>query len=364
MGTRPEVIKMAPIILLLKTQEWVELCIVATAQHRELLDQMLTLFNIKPDIDFNIMEPDQSLPQLTVRLLAQLDKLLEIEKPSAVIAQGDTTTTFTAAMACFYRHIPFYHVEAGLRSHDVNNPYPEEMNRILSDKLSTLLFAPTESSKNNLLSEGIAPDSVFVTGNTVIDALHYISKQKIKHQINLDPSKRLILLTAHRRESFGKPFLEICAAIRRVADKMEDIQILYPVHPNPNISKIAYQHLGKHRRILLVPPLDYGAFISVLNQAYLVLTDSGGVQEEAPALGKPVLVLRERTERLEGVEAGVAKLIGLKADAIFNEVIDLLEHQNKYDAMVKQILPYGDGTASLQIMNIINEKMNGSKINL
>ncbi|MFI4963048.1 MAG: non-hydrolyzing UDP-N-acetylglucosamine 2-epimerase, partial [Legionellales bacterium] len=334
-GTRPEVIKMAPIILALKTQPWVNLRVVATAQHRDLLDQMLKLFGIRPHIDLNIMEPNQKLPQLTAKLINKLTTLFETEKPQAIIGQGDTTSVFCAALAAFYQHIPFYHVEAGLRSRDVSNPFPEEMNRILTDRMSTLLFAPTEGSKINLLSEGIDPGSVHVTGNTVIDALLYISRLKTQPSIKLDPSKRLILLTAHRRESFGLPFLEICKAIRRLANEIEEVQILYPVHPNPQISHIAFQQLGSHKNILLTPPLDYDVFVKVLNQAYLVLTDSGGIQEEAPALGKPVLVLRDKTERPEGIEAGVAKLIGLNAERIFNNTVDLLNNKENYNKMIK-----------------------------
>ena len=356
-GTRPEVIKMAPIILLLQSQNWVDARIVATAQHRELLDQMLELFHIKQDIDLNIMEPDQTLPDLTIKLLTQLEKIFKTERPDAVIAQGDTNTTFAAALLSFYNQIPFYHVEAGLRSNDITNPFPEEMNRILTDRLSTLLFAPTEDSKKNLVAEGILAHSIFITGNTVIDAMHYISQKNMKHNLELDPSKRIILVTAHRRESFGKPFLEICYSLRQLVNKAKDIQIIFPVHPNPHVSKIAHQQLDGQERILLIPPLHYSAFISLLNQAYLILTDSGGIQEEAPALGKPVLVLRNKTERIEGVKAGVAKIVGVKSSEIVSQTLDLLEHRSKYDAMVKNKILYGDGEAASRIVDIIHREL-------
>lgn len=249
-GTRPEVIKMAPIILQLQKEPWAKVRIIATAQHREMLDQMTKLFNITPDVDLNLMQINQTLPNLTARILTKLAAVLAEEKAQAVIAQGDTTTVFATALACFYNNIPFYHVEAGLRSHDLRNPFPEEINRVLAAQLATLNFAPTETAKKNLLREGISADSIYITGNTIIDALFYIAGKDIHHDFNIDLTKRLVLVTAHRRENFGEPLREICKAIRDLADAMPDIQILYPVHPNPQVTKVVNPILSNHSRIL------------------------------------------------------------------------------------------------------------------
>lgn len=356
-GTRPEAIKMAPIIKCLKSEPWCELRVAVTAQHREMLDQMLATFQIKPDIDLDIMQPNQVLSLLTSKMLVLLDEVFKSENPDAIIAQGDTTTTLVASLAAFYLHIPFYHVEAGLRTKDMRNPFPEEMNRVLISKMSSLHFAPTQSNKKNLLQEGIDDGSIFVTGNTVIDALKYIVQLNITPNLHLDPSKRLLLVTAHRRENIGKPFKEICKALRQLVEAFDDIQIVFPVHPNPKVKQVAYDELSNYRQILLIPPLEYNQFVCLLNKAYLVLTDSGGVQEEAPALGKPVLVLRRTTERPEGIEEGVAKLVELNAKSIFEEAAKLLNSKDLYQGMVKEVLPYGDGTASIQIVNIIRAKL-------
>ncbi|WP_115711142.1 non-hydrolyzing UDP-N-acetylglucosamine 2-epimerase [Legionella sainthelensi] len=352
-GTRPEVIKMAPVVMALKEQKWASTYVLATAQHREMLDQMLALFNIKPDFDLNIMRPNQSLSNLTSKLMDELDNIFRAGAYDLVLAQGDTTSTLASALAAFYLHIPFYHVEAGLRSGNIRHPFPEEMNRLLVTQLAALHFAPTVSNKNNLMAAGISENTIYVTGNTVIDALHYISKKPIQNNLHFDKDKRLILVTSHRRENFGKPFQEICAALRKLVAEFDDIEFLFPVHPNPNVTRIAYQELGDISQIHLTPPLDYNILVHALNQSYLVLTDSGGIQEEAPALGKPVLILRETTERTEVIEAGVGKLVPLNAEDIFRHTAELLRSKEKYNNMVKTILPYGDGTAAQKIVEII-----------
>lgn len=352
-GTRPEAIKMAPVILALKNQPWAITRVLATAQHRQMLDQVLSLFGIIPDADLNLMQPNQSLSDLTSRLLVALNKILEAEQPDIVLAQGDTTTVLAAVLGCFYMRIPFCHVEAGLRTGDMTNPFPEEMNRVVASRLAFLHFAPTESSRQNLLREGISDSLIHVTGNTVIDALLEVSKKKVSVGINLDSSRRLILVTAHRRENFGPPFGEICRALRTLADKNVDIQVLYPVHPNPNIAEIAHQQLSNHPRIILCNPLDYGPFIAAMEQAYLILTDSGGVQEEAPALGKPVLVLRSETERPEAVTEGVVRLVGPYYESIVKHTQELLDDAEAYHTMAKGVSPYGDGKAAERIVRIL-----------
>jgi UDP-N-acetylglucosamine 2-epimerase (non-hydrolysing) len=279
--------------------------------------------------------------------------VLKEVKPDLVIAQGDTTTVLVTALAAFYQRIPFAHVEAGLRTGDMNYPFPEEMNRVLAGRLTDLHFAPTASSRDNLLREAIPEASIHVTGNTVIDALLEVVERDIPTGIELDPNKRMILVTAHRRENFGEPFAQVCQALRAIADANEDVQIVYPVHPNPNVHDVAHRELGDHPRILLTKPVDYGPFVSLIKRAYLLLTDSGGVQEEAPALAKPVLVLRAETERPEAVDAGVVKLIGTDRDTIINETQRLLDDPAAYAAMAKGVSPYGDGKAAARIRDII-----------
>jgi UDP-N-acetylglucosamine 2-epimerase (non-hydrolysing) len=352
-GTRPEVIKMAPVILALKKKSWANIRILVTAQHRDLLDPMMKLFDLTADIDLNIMTPNQTLPELTSRLVTELDRLYTLEKPDLVIAQGDTTTTFTAALVSFYHKIPFAHVEAGLRTHDLYYPFPEEANRLLAGHLSTLHFAPTETAKKALLKENIAESKISVTGNTVIDSLHMMIKKNPTHEITLDKNKKLILVTAHRRENFGEPFLNICHALKKIADSVDGIQIVDPVHPNPNVHDIAYRELGNHPAIILTKPLDYLPFLALMNECYCVLTDSGGIQEEAPALAKPVLVLRDETERPEAVEAGVVKLVGTNPEVIIAETKKLLTDKNYYKNMAKGVSPYGDGHAASRIVSIL-----------
>ncbi|MBS4076853.1 non-hydrolyzing UDP-N-acetylglucosamine 2-epimerase [Pseudomonas rustica] len=354
-GTRPEAIKMAPVILALKEQSWAEVRVLATAQHRHMLDQVMSFFGIVPDIDLNIMKPNQTLTELTARLLLELDKVLLEEKPDVVLAQGDTTTVFAMSLACFYRRIPFGHVEAGLRTWDMQNPFPEEANRVLAGRLTKWHFAPTQSSKNNLLREGIANQDITVTGNTVIDALLMTAAKDLTLGIELDDSKRLILVTSHRRENFGAPFKNICRALKTLAERNQDVQILYPVHPNPNVKDIAYEMLSEVPNIILCDPLDYSPFIAAMKKSYLIISDSGGVQEEAPALGIPVLVLRDETERPEAVDMGVVKLVGPNYDLILNEAQRLLDDPQAYKAMARGVSPYGDGKGAQRIVEVLKE---------
>ena len=357
-GTRPEAIKMAPVILALREAAWAEVRVLATAQHRQMLDQVLEVFDIVPDIDMDMMRPNQTLPELTARLLGELDGVLSLESPDVLLVQGDTTTVMTAAMAAFYRRIPVGHVEAGLRTGDMQNPFPEEMNRLIAGRLSRWHFAPTESSRQNLLREGFDPASVHVTGNTVIDALVDVVARELPPLVGVeDNDERMVLVTAHRRENFGAPFREICRAIRTIADRHSDVRILYPVHPNPNVAGVAREMLSGHPRITLCEPLDYVPFVAAMKRAHLILTDSGGVQEEAPALGKPVLVMRRETERPEAVDEGVVKLVGPDYDAIVAEAGLLLDDENAYRAMAKGVSPYGDGKAAARIVAILNRDL-------
>ncbi len=352
-GTRPEAIKMAPVILDLKLEAWAEVRVLATAQHRHMLDQVLNFFGIEPDIDLNIMRPNQDLTTLTARLLLELDNVLQSEKPEVVLAQGDTTTVMTVALACFYHHIPFGHVEAGLRTWDMQNPFPEEANRVIAGRLARWHFAPTESSRQNLLREGVSDADIVVSGNTVIDALLMTASKELELGIALDDTKRLVLVTSHRRENFGEPFRSICRALRSLAERNADIQVLYPVHPNPNVKDVAHEILGDCSNIILCEPLDYAPFIAAMKRAYLIISDSGGVQEEAPALGKPVLVLREETERPEAVEQGVVKLVGSNYDRIIEEAQILLDDESAYQAMARGISPYGDGRGAERIVRTL-----------
>jgi UDP-N-acetylglucosamine 2-epimerase (non-hydrolysing) len=349
-GTRPEGIKMAPVIRALQQQPWAEVRVLTTAQHRGLLDQVLSLFEIRPDLDLDVMKSNQTLAGLTSKLVARLDAVLADECPAMVIAQGDTTTVMCAALACFYRRIPFAHVEAGLRTGNRDSPFPEEMNRVFAGYLSQLHFAPTASSRLNLLRESIADESIHVTGNTVIDALLYQVERCDDAAIPVRPGCRRILVTAHRRESFGSPFAEVCAAIRTLVERFEDIEVLYPVHPNPNVRQTAYDMLGDHSRISLCEPLGYREFVAAMRDCTLILSDSGGVQEEAPALAKPVLVLRNETERPEAVEAGAVRLVGPNYDRIVEEASRLLQDEHAYAAMARGISPYGDGHAAERIV--------------
>ncbi len=359
-GTRPEAIKLAPLVLALRNEPWADVRVVATAQHREMLDQVLTMFGITPDVDLDLMEPNQTLASLTARLLTALDQTILVERPDVVIGQGDTTTTLATALACFYRRIPFGHVEAGLRTGDLARPFPEEMNRVVAGRLTTVHFAPTARARENLLAEGIDNRAIHVTGNTVIDALLDVAARHGSIGLDLDPDKRLVLVTAHRRENFGAPLAELCDALLAIADAHPDVQLLYPVHLNPHVSDLVRGRLSGHPRIRLCEPLAYGPFVAALKRSYLVLTDSGGVQEEAPALGKPVLVLREDTERPEAVEAGVVKVVGMRAARIIEETGRLLRDDDAYRAMARGVSPYGDGRASERIVSVLAARFQGA----
>lgn len=354
-GTRPEAIKMAPVILALKKERWVDVRVLATAQHRHLLDQILVSFGIEPDIDLDAMRPNQTLTSLTAHLLLDLDTVLLQERPDAVLAQGDTTSVLACALACFYHRIPVGHVEAGLRTWDMQQPFPEEANRVMTGRLVRWHFAPTASARQNLLKEGACAADIVVTGNTVIDALLTAAARAPALNLDLDPSRRLVLVTSHRREHFGAPFLDICRALRTLAERNPEVQFLYPVHPNPNIKEVAHACLAGIPNFRLCAPLDYTTFIAAMQAAYLILTDSGGVQEEAPALGKPVLVMRDETERPEAVEQGCVKLIGTNGDHIIEAVQHLLDDESAYRAMALGISPYGDGQAAGRIVNALRE---------
>jgi UDP-N-acetylglucosamine 2-epimerase (non-hydrolysing) len=354
-GTRPEAIKMAPVIQRLKRADWAECSVLCTAQHRELLDQVLELFRITPCEDFGVMRPNQTLSSLTSRLIEHFDDVLTRRRPDAVLAQGDTTTTMVAALCSFYHKIPFGHVEAGLRTGNLYGPFPEELNRLAVGRMARWHFAPTPSARRNLLKEGIRAANVHVTGNTVIDALLEVAQRC--EEVAVPAGTKLVLVTAHRRENFGAPLQAICRAIRHLADARSDVQFLYPVHPNPNVKAVVLQALASHPRIRLVEPLDYRAFVAAMKSAYFILTDSGGVQEEAPALGKPVLVLREETERPEAVAAGVVRLVGTQFVRIVTESLRLLDDPAHYSAMARGVSPYGDGRAAGRIVAVLRKAL-------
>jgi UDP-N-acetylglucosamine 2-epimerase (non-hydrolysing) len=355
-GTRPEAIKMAPVIMALRAEQWADLRVIATAQHRALADDVLELFGIVPDVDLDLMQPEQSLSDLAARALTALDRALGEDMPDLVVAQGDTTSVMAVALACFYRHIPFAHVEAGLRSFDLQNPYPEEFNRIVASRIAALHFAPTEQACANLRREGVDDASIVVTGNTVIDALHWIAARDPQSPLAVAPDRRLLLVTVHRRENFGAPLRDICRALDMLLHEHPDVEVLWPVHPNPNVASFVQARLGATARVHLVAPLRYGAFVGALKQAYLVLTDSGGVQEEAPALARPVLVLRRGTERPEAIDAGVARRVGTGFDDIVAHARELLDNPAAYAAMARAVSPYGDGRASGRIVRAIRDR--------
>ena len=355
-GTRPEAIKMAPIVRLLAKTEGFEARVCVTAQHRKMLDQALELFQIKPDYDLDLMREGQSLAQLTAGIFTHLDPVLEEFEPDWVLAVGDTTTVVTTCQLAFYRRIKFGHVEAGLRTHNKWHPYPEEINRRLASTMADMHFAPTEWSQGNLLREGINEKDIIVTGNPVIDALKFVSGQEMPKEIleiiETYKGKRLILVTAHRRENFGQPIENICYALKELAVR-EDVQIIYPVHLNPNVQQPVKRILEDVQNITLLPPLDYLPLVHLMKHATLILTDSGGIQEEAPAFGIPVLVLRETTERPEGVEAGALKLVGTDTNHIIQEAKRLLDDESEYRKMSKASNPYGDGHAAERIVQAL-----------
>ena len=353
-GTRPEAIKMAPLVKALEYDAELEPMIVVTAQHREMLDSVLHTFNIKPHYDLNIMEEGQTLSDITSRAMTKLEDVIKKERPDMVLVHGDTTTTFSGALAAFYNKVAIGHVEAGLRTRHKYAPFPEEVNRQMVSNLADLHFAPTKGAANNLLQENKSPDSIIITGNTAIDTLELtIQKEYTSDIIRKHQGKRIILLTVHRRENVGQPMINIYKAMRKIVDEYEDIVIVSPLHLNPKVRELAYEYLGEHERIELIEPLDVVDFHNFANKAYLILTDSGGIQEEAPSLNKPVLVLRDVTERPEGVTAGTLKVVGTDFDNVFKSTTEILENEMIYDQMALTQNPYGDGNASLRICESI-----------
>ena len=357
-GTRPEAIKMAPVILNLQANPKFNSIVAVTAQHRDMLDQVLHLFDIHPDFDLDIMAPNQSLFDITSKALIGLQDVLNSTKPDIVLVHGDTTTSFAAALAAFYLHIPVAHVEAGLRTFDKYSPFPEEMNRKLTGSIADLHFSPTQNSRNNLIREGVNPENIFVTGNTVIDALH----KTVSENFSFDDSplkdfdfsnKRLLLVTTHRRENLGEPLRHVYKALKALTQTFDDVEVVFPVHKNPKVRQVVNEELGGLEKIHLIDPLDYAPFANLMARSTLILTDSGGLQEEAPALGKPVLVLRDTTERPEALEAGTVKLVGTNSDTIFNTAKLLLSDSNEYLKMAEASNPYGDGHASERIVSTL-----------
>lgn len=355
-GTRPEAIKMAPLVLELQKQsQRFEAITTVSAQHREMLDQVLDIFHIKPDYDLNIMHARQTLTDITSNVLINLDKILKEAKPDIVLVHGDTTTTFAASVAAFYNQIPIGHVEAGLRTWEKYSPYPEEMNRQMTDAMTDLYFAPTNQSKANLLKENHKEDNIFITGNTAIDALKQTVDKEYHHDIldKVSPDNKLILLTMHRRENQGEPMRRVFKVVREVVESRENVEVIYPVHLSPAVQEAAKEILGNTERIHLISPLDVVDFHNLAARSYFIMTDSGGVQEEAPSLGKPVLVLRDTTERPEGVEVGTLKLVGTESEKVKKEMEELLDNDAEYQRMAQAKNPYGDGKASERILDAI-----------
>ena len=354
-GTRPEAIKMCPLVNELKTRENINTKVCVTGQHKQMLNQVLEVFNVKPDYDLSIMTEKQTLFDITINILNKIKPVLEKEKPDVCLVHGDTSTSFVTALACFYLQIPVGHVEAGLRTYNIYSPFPEEFNRQADSIISKFNFAPTERAKNNLLKEGRAPQSIWVTGNTVIDALKTTVKKDYYHpELEWVSDSRLIFITAHRRENLGEPMRNMFRAIKRVLDENPDIKALYPVHMNPVIRQIAGEELGSCDKIHLIEPVDVFDCHNLMAKSYLVLTDSGGIQEEAPSLGKPVLVMRDTTERPEGVEAGTLRLVGTNEKTIYDNFSELLTNKNAYNKMAKSVNPFGDGFASKRIADVLS----------
>ena len=362
-GTRPEAIKMAPVIGALERHPGIQSLVCLTAQHRSMLDQVIDLFGLRADFDLNLMADNQGLTHITSAVLKGLEPILREVQPDRVLVHGDTATTLAASLAAFYSHIPVGHVEAGLRTGDMMAPWPEEMNRRVADVICDMHFAPTESARDNLLKEGIAADGIFVTGNTVIDALMQVTERldrdsRLAEDIarglpEISAERRLVLVTGHRRENFGDGFERICNGLRRLADERRDIDIFYPVHLNPNVREPVLRLLGSHPRIKLLDPLDYLPFVYLMNRSHFIITDSGGIQEEAPSLGKPVLVMRKVTERPEAVAAGTVRLVGTDSDKIVTEACRLLDDERAYMTMAQAHNPYGDGRAGERIVKEI-----------
>lgn len=360
-GTRPEAIKMAPLVKELQSREELDAKVLVTAQHREMLDSVLELFDITPDFDLNIMKHGQTITDITTRVLHGVGEIFEQEKPDLVLVHGDTTTTFAAALASFYQKIAVGHVEAGLRTGNIYSPYPEEMNRKLTGSLATYHFSPTIMNVENLLRENISKENIVITGNTVIDALLSVTDKPYRFEIEelneIDETKqRLILLTCHRRENWGEPMKQIFEAINELTSKHSDVVVVFPMHKNPSIRELAKTYFGNNPSVRLIEPLDYEPFANLMKKSYLILTDSGGIQEEAPALGKPVLVLRTETERPEAVKAGTVRIAGIETERIVQLADELLSSQKSYDEMAHAANPYGDGTSSKQIADFIVSK--------
>ena len=357
-GTRPEAIKMCPLVKELKTRPNIQTVVCVTGQHREMLQQVLDVFDVQPNHDLSIMKSSQTLFDVTNNVMSGMKDVLEKDKPDVVLVHGDTSTTFAAALSCFYLQIPVGHVEAGLRTYDIFSPYPEEFNRQAVGIVSQYNFAPTEAARQNLIKEGKSPDSIYVTGNTAIDALKITVKDDFTHpELTWASDSRLVMLTAHRRENLGPPMRNIFAAIYKIVNEFPDIKVIYPVHLNPLVREAAKDILGNHDRVRLIEPLDVLDFHNFLSRSYIILTDSGGIQEEAPSLGKPVLVLRDTTERPEGIAAGTLKLTGTDKDTIYREFKTLLTNSAAYRAMSESSNPYGDGFASKRIADILCEKL-------
>ncbi len=357
-GTRPEAIKMCPLVKELAGRSDVESVVCVTGQHREMLDMVLDAFDVKPDYDLSIMKDKQTLFDITISILEKIKAVLEKEKPNVVLVHGDTTTAFVSALACFYLKIPIGHVEAGLRTYNIYSPYPEEFNRQAVGIMANFNFSPTEKAKQHLLSEGKDESTIYVTGNTAIDALKTTVKDDYSHEmLDWAADSRMILITAHRRENIGKPMHNMFRAIRRIIDEHDDVKAVYPIHMNPEVRRAAEEELGGCDRIKIIEPLDVVDFHNFMARSYLILTDSGGIQEEAPSLGKPVLVMRDTTERPEGVEAGTLRLTGTEEETIYNSFKQLLEDKNEYKKMSGAVNPYGDGTACKQIADILCERL-------
>ena len=357
-GTRPEAIKMAPLVKKMNKDSRIESILCVTAQHREMLDQVMELFELVPDYDLNIMKPNQTISQITSNVLIGLEEILKKEKPDMILVHGDTTTTFASALAGFYQQIKVGHVEAGLRTYDKYSPYPEEMNRILTGNIADIHFAPAERNRQNLLREAIPDDKIFITGNTVIDALLEVANKpyEFENEVLKDidfENKRVITVTCHRRENLGENMEHIFSAIKDIAEEFDDTEIIYPVHMNPKVRDIARKILGNTRRIHLIEPLQYQPFVNLMARSYLIITDSGGMQEEAPSLGKPVLVVRKETERPEAIEAGTVKLAGVSRDTIYRMTKELLTDKDAYEKMAHAANPYGDGHACERIIEIL-----------
>ena len=359
-GTRPEAIKMAPLGKELKSRKNIKSVVCVTAQHREMLDQVLDTFNIIPDYDLDIMSPGQTLSEITIKSLKGLDDVIKREKPNLVLVHGDTTTAFVAALAAFYNQVSIGHVEAGLRTFDKYSPYPEEMNRQMIDCMTDMYFAPTIQSKDNLIKQNILEEKIFVTGNTAIDAMKTTILDDYYNPIfDWVGGDKMILLTAHRRENLGEPMYKIFSAIKKVIDMNQNVKVIYPIHKNPKVREIAANVFGDCKNIKFIEPLDVVDFHNFQKKSYIILTDSGGIQEEAPSLGKPVLVLRDTTERPEGIEAGTLKLVGTDENVIYDEILNLLCNQSEYEKMSKASNPYGDGFASKKIVDLIIKKFIG-----